>query len=149
MAKPLTGAILCLVDDDPDDRKLFVDAALAAHLPAHVVAVEDGDSLMAYLQREGGFSEHPLPQVIVLDLNLPGRSGLELLAEIRGDVAFRDIPVLVLSTSRNDDDVREAYRAGANSFITKPATFEKLIGALRTVGVYWFGTVTLPARSSV
>lgn len=148
MGNSRTDAVICLVDDDPDDRKLFADAAVVAGLPARVVEIEDGDELMAYLYREGDFSATPLPQVIVLDMNLPGRTGLELLAEIRGHGAFRDIPVLVLSTSHNDDDVRQAYRAGANSFITKPATFEKLIDGLRNVGVYWFNTVTLPARSS-
>ena len=143
--RPLT---ILLADDDEDDRELARDALQNAHLANEMKFVVDGQDLLDYLRREGAYAaggiEAPLPEIILLDLNMPRKDGREALAEIKGDRALRHIPVVVLTTSRDEDDVFRSYDLGVNSFITKPVTFAGLVEVMRTWTRYWFEIVELP-----
>ncbi len=112
--------------------------------------VEDGQELMDYLRREGRFAreEAPTPGLILLDLNMPRKDGRQALQEIKSDPALRRIPVVVLTTSKAEEDILRTYDLGANSFIAKPVTFERLVEIVRTLGLYWFNIVQLPGGRS-
>ncbi|MCH7481290.1 MAG: response regulator [Chloroflexi bacterium] len=138
-----------MAEDDPEDAMLAADALHEAKLLNPFVVVEDGRALMDYLHRTGAFAPpHPAvrPGIILLDLNMPRMNGKEALAEIRSDPGLRDIPVVVLTTSRADEDVLRSYTLGANSFIVKPVSFEGLVDVMRGIESYWFEMVRLPAH---
>lgn len=145
--KPVT---ILVAEDDPDDRTLAQDAFAESGAHGQLVFVDDGVELLSYLRREASYADtarFPAPGLVLLDLNMPRKDGREALAEIKADPALRHIPVVVMSTSRSRDDVDGSYRAGANSFITKPSRFEGLVGMLRSLGDYWLETVDLPDGS--
>lgn len=109
--------------------------------------VEDGVELMDYLKRREPFADPdsaPRPDIILLDLNMPRKSGREALREIKADPELRDIPVIVLTTSKAHEDIARSYAEGAASFITKPVTFESMCEVMKTLGEYWFQIVRLP-----
>jgi CheY-like chemotaxis protein len=111
--------------------------------------VADGEELMDYLHRRGRYADpasSPEPSLILLDLNMPRKDGREALMEIKSDARLKSIPVVILTTSKAEEDVRRLYELGANSFITKPATFQGLAEMLRTLSQYWFETVKLPTE---
>jgi two-component system response regulator len=142
---PLT---IVLADDDEDDRLLARDALREAPVRAQLVAVDDGRELLDYLRRERRWAPPvaaPRPGVILLDLNMPGVSGIETLRELKRDPALRGIPVVVMTTSDAQEDVRASYDLGAASFITKPVTYAGLVEVMRNLGRYWGDTVSLPA----
>jgi two-component system, response regulator len=145
--RPLT---ILLADDDAEDRELIGDALESARLLGEMRCVVDGQELMDYLRREGPYADPtrdaPRPDIILLDLNMPRKDGLEALTEIRADERLRQIPVVVLTTSKDAEDVVRSYDLGVNSFITKPVTFAGLLEALRTWQRYWFELVELPSR---
>jgi CheY-like chemotaxis protein len=111
--------------------------------------VEDGEELMEYLKQEGRYSAAtaPRPGLILLDLNMPRKDGRQALQEIKSDPELRRIPVVILTTSKTEQDILSAYDLGANSFITKPVTFERLVDIIRALGLYWFNIVELPSAS--
>jgi CheY-like chemotaxis protein len=139
---------ILLADDDEDDRDFTRDALRDAGVPNEMRFVVDGQDLMDYLRREGmyadGSVDAPRPSVILLDLNMPRKDGREALAEIKTDEVLRTIPVVALTTSRDEKDIIRTYRLGANSFITKPVTFEALVEVMRTLQRYWLELVELP-----
>ena len=138
---------LLLAEDDPDDRMLIRDALREARLANDLHTVEDGEELLDYLNRRGayaGATEAPRPGLILLDLNMPRKDGREALQEIKSDPDLRQIPVVVLTTSKAEEDVFRSYDLGANSFITKPVTFESLVEVMKTLERYWFEIVELP-----
>jgi CheY-like chemotaxis protein len=142
--KPIT---ILLADDDPDDRKLTQDALAESRLGNELRCVEDGRELLEYLRRQGRFAESgaaPRPGLILLDLNMPRMDGREALHEIKSDPSLRSIPVVVLTTSKREEDVFRTYDLGVNSFITKPVSFESLVEVVRVLGRYWFEIVELP-----
>ena len=142
--RPIT---LLMADDDPEDRLLAREAFQEARLANDLRFVSDGEELMDYLFRRGDFTDtstSPRPGLILLDLNMPKKDGREALQEIKNDDSFRSIPVIVLTTSKAEEDVIRSYDIGANSYITKPVTFEKLVEIMRTIGRYWFEMVELP-----
>lgn len=144
--KPVT---ILMADDDPDDCMLVKEAFEESRLDNDLRCVEDGNALMDYLYRRGKFNDirfSPLPSLILLDLNMPKKDGREALKEIKTDPGLRDIPVVVLTTSKEESDIIHAYNLGANSFIIKPETFQTLIEIIRSLGKYWFDTVELPSR---
>jgi CheY-like chemotaxis protein len=144
-AKPIT---ILLADDDPDDRMLAREALKESRLANTLYTVEDGEQLLDYLCRRGRYSDpssSPRPGLILLDLNMPRKDGREVLREIKSDPNLRRIPVLVLTTSKAEEDIYKTYDLGANSFITKPVTFEALVNVMRSIGQYWFNIVELPA----
>ena len=143
-------AITILVaDDDADDRLLIKDAFEENKVSNPLAFVNDGEELMDYLQRRGAY-EHlkkaPLPGIILLDLNMPKKDGRKALEEIKANKALQRIPVVVLTTSKADEDIARTYGLGVSSFITKPVTFEGLCDVVTTLRHYWFEIVALPAE---
>jgi CheY-like chemotaxis protein len=136
-----------MADDDPDDRLLVQDAFDEVHLKNPFAFVEDGIELMDYLHRRGTYShlaDTPLPGLILLDLNMPKKDGRTALKEIKEDPVLRTIPIVILTTSSAEEDILRTYDLGANSFIVKPVTFDKLVDIIRKVTNYWFEIVRLP-----
>ncbi|GAB4180937.1 MAG: response regulator [Geothermobacteraceae bacterium] len=142
------AVIILMADDDPDDRLMAREALEEARLANELRFVEDGEQLLDYLKRRGHFAEPdaaPRPGLILLDLNMPRKSGREALAEIKADPELRSIPVVVLTTSKAEEDILRSYDLGVNSFITKPVTFDGLVEVMRSLSRYWFEIVALPA----
>jgi CheY-like chemotaxis protein len=138
---------ILLVEDDPDDRILIKEAFQESGPFKDLHFVKDGEELMDYLHRRGEFNDPgtaPRPSLILLDLNMPKKDGREALVEIKSNPEFRNIPVVVLTTSNVDDDIRSSYRNGASSYITKPATFGSLVDVIQCLSNYWFEIVKLP-----
>jgi CheY-like chemotaxis protein len=145
---PKTITIL-LADDDPDDRLLVREAFEENHLLNVLDTVEDGEELMDYLYRRGKFAESATrPNMILLDLNMPRKSGLEALKEIKADADLCTIPVIVLTTSKAEEDIIRSYQLGVNSFIVKPVTFDSLVELVKTLGRYWLQIVELPTSDA-
>jgi CheY-like chemotaxis protein len=145
-AKPIT---ILLADDDADDRMLAQDALKESRLANELRYVENGEELMDYLHRRGAYADpavSPTPGLILLDLNMPRKDGREALREIKSDAALRHIPVVVLTTSKAEEDIYRTYDLGVNSFITKPVTFDGLVRVMRALGSYWFEIVELPPQ---
>jgi CheY-like chemotaxis protein len=143
---PLTSILMA--DDDPDDRLLVADAFLEIRLENPLDFVADGIELLDYLHRRGIYRHlalTPLPGLILLDLNMPRKGGHEVLQEIKQDAQLRKIPVVILTTSAAEADLVASYQLGANSFIVKPVTFDKLVQTIRIVTDYWLNSVTLPS----
>ncbi|WP_145034877.1 response regulator [Caulifigura coniformis] len=135
-----------MADDDADDRLLTREAFDASQVANELKFVEDGVELMDYLYNRGKFSnreEYPRPGIILLDLNMPKKDGRESLAEIRKDPQFNSLRVIVLTTSKAEEDIYRSYNLGAASYITKPVTFESLVEVIRTLGKYWLEIVEL------
>jgi CheY-like chemotaxis protein len=139
---------ILLAEDDPDDRMLVQDAVAEGRLVNELRCVEDGEELMDYLHQRGRYasdSAAPRPGLILLDLNMPRKDGREALREIKADPSLRQIPVVVLTTSKAEEDVFRSYDLGANSFVTKPVTFQSLVELMKTLNRYWLEIVELPA----
>ena len=138
-----------MADDDADDRMLTRDALKESRLVNDLRWVEDGEELLDYLKRRGKYTDDenaPRPGIILLDLNMPRKDGREALKEIKADPDLRDIPVVVFTTSKAEEDIYRTYKLGVNSFITKPVTFDNLIQVMQTLGKYWFEVVELPGQ---
>ncbi|ELR69270.1 Response regulator CheB (receptor modification enzyme, protein-glutamate methylesterase) [Fulvivirga imtechensis AK7] len=145
--QPVARTITILMaDDDPDDRMLAKDALTENRLANDLHFVEDGEQLLDYLYRRGQYNEEnaPKPGLILLDLNMPKMDGREALRHIKHDPDLRRIPVVVLTTSKAEQDIIRSYDLGVNSFISKPVTFDELVDVTRRIGDYWFGIVELP-----
>ena len=144
----MTRSISILVaDDDPDDRMMIKDACEEASLSCDLVFVEDGEELMEYLRGEGAYTDRagqPFRGIILLDLNMPKKDGREALREIKADAELKRIPVVVLTTSRAEEDIIRTYGLGVSSFITKPVTFEGLVDVVKALNDYWIEIVTFP-----
>lgn len=138
---------ILMADDDPDDRLMTQQAIREYRLKNGVYFVEDGEQLMDFLYHRGQFTNpasSPRPGLILLDLNMPRKDGREALAEIKGDPELRRIPVIVMTTSKAEEDILRSYDLGVNSYITKPVTFAGLVEIIRVLGKYWFEIVELP-----
>ena len=138
---------ILMADDDPDDRQLTKEALEEGRLINDIRFVANGEELLDYLRKTGPYAppaEAPRPGLILLDLNMPRKDGRTVLKEIKGDPALRTIPVVVLTTSKADEDVYRSYDLGVNSYIVKPVTFEALVDILQTLEKYWFEIVELP-----
>ncbi|MCA9836467.1 MAG: response regulator [Trueperaceae bacterium] len=143
---------ILMADDDPDDRMLTGEALEESLLANDLHFVEDGEELMDYLYCRGKYSDPasaPRPGVILLDLNMPKKDGREALKEIKGDPNLRRIPIVVMTTSKVEQDILRSYDLGANSYITKPVTFDGLVDVIRNLGRYWFEIVELPATDDL
>jgi CheY-like chemotaxis protein len=148
IGKPIT---ILYADDDAEDRMLVKDAWAENRLANELHFVEDGEELMDYLRRRGQYTHlvnEPLPGMILLDLNMPRKDGREALQEIKADPRLRSIPVVVLTTSKAEEDILRAYDLGVNSFILKPVTFQSLVDLTLTLSKYWFEVVELPAEAT-
>ena len=138
---------ILMADDDADDRRLTKEALEESRLANGIRFVEDGEELMDYLRHSGKFAnlqEFPRPGLILLDLNMPRYDGRAALKEIKNDPDLRQIPIVILTTSKADEDVYRSYDLGVNSYIVKPVTFEALVDILQTIEKYWIEIVELP-----
>lgn len=138
---------ILLVEDSPEDYEATLRAFKRSGLKNPIVRCEDGDGALDYLYRRGRYADperSPRPGVILLDLNLPGTDGREVLSEIKRDEQLRHIPVVVLTTSNDSRDVEACYQAGANSYIQKPVDMDGFIKAIERLNGYWFEVVVLP-----
>lgn len=138
---------ILMAEDDPDDRLMTQEAFNECRLGNPLKFATDGEQLMDYLHRRGEYADdirYPMPGLILLDLNMPRKDGREALREIKADPELRKIPVVVLTTSKADEDVTASYLDGANSFITKPVSFSALIDVVQALGTYWLQIVDLP-----
>jgi CheY-like chemotaxis protein len=151
-AKTREPVVILMADDDAEDRQMTREALAEAHLVNEMRFVVDGEDLMDYLRRSGAYAaggtDAPTPGIILLDLNMPRKDGREALAEIKTDPSLRQIPVVVLTTSKAEADILRTYDLGVNSFITKPVTFAGLVEVMRTFTRYWFEIVELPAHAA-
>ncbi len=142
--KPIT---ILMADDDEDDRLLTQDELAESRVLNELFFVEDGVELLEYLERKGKFSEKessPRPGLILLDLNMPRMDGREALQAIKANPNLKGIPVVILTTSKQEEDMVKGYDLGAASYITKPVTFEGLVELMQTLGKYWVEFVELP-----
>jgi CheY-like chemotaxis protein len=149
MAQDAKSVSILIADDDSDDRMLIKEAFDENRIINAIDFVEDGEQLLAYLRREGSYAHlagRPHPGLILLDLNMPKRDGREALADMKADAALRRIPVVVLTTSKADEDIIRTYGLGVSSFITKPVTFEGLVEITRVLARYWIEIVELPPQ---
>lgn len=140
---------ILLVEDSPEDVEATIRALRRAGLVNPIFRCEDGDDALDYLHRRGRYTAAaaPRPGFILLDLNLPGTDGREVLLEIKTDADLRSIPVVVLTTSADDRDIERCYHAGANSYIKKPVDLEGFMRAIQRLKEFWFEIVIVPARS--
>ncbi len=139
--------MILMADDDEDDILLTQKALRQGKLLNELYCVRDGEELLDYLLHRGDYtdaSNAPRPGVILLDLNMPRKDGREALKEIKANPDLNDIPIVVFTTSKAEEDIYRSYKLGVNSFITKPVTFERLIEVMQMIGKYWFEIVTLP-----
>jgi two-component system response regulator len=147
-AKPI---VILMADDDEDDRLLAQDALRESRVLNELHCVEDGVQLLEYLRKEGKYSEAdaaPRPGLILLDLNMPRMDGREALEQIKLDPILRSIPIVILTTSAQEEDMVKGYDLGAASYITKPVTFEGLVALMSALGKYWVEFVELPTSNN-
>jgi len=145
MTLPIHGAVdILLVEDSPTDALITREALTQARVLNRLHHVEDGYEALDFLRHQGAHAEAPRPGLILLDLNLPKKSGLDVLTEIKSDPLLQTIPVVVLTTSRATAEVEAAYRQHANCFITKPVEFEDMARCICALENFWFSIVTLP-----
>jgi two-component system response regulator len=135
-----------LVEDDPGDVDLTREALKNGKLLINLETVEDGEKALAYLRREGPYGAVSRPDLILLDLKLPKKDGLEVLREIKADEALQSIPVVVLTSSTAESDVVKSYGLGGNCYLTKPVGFEEFRGLVKQIKEFWFAVVKLPPQ---
>jgi len=149
MLSDSTAVTIHMCDDDPDDQLLVTDALHEAKLATPIDFTSNGKELLQYLNREAPY-EHmkgkPLPGIILLDLNMPVMDGREVLAKIKSNEKLKSIPIIVLTTSKAEEDIARTYDMGVNSFIIKPVSFENLVEMIQSVTDYWFSLVSLPKQ---
>ena len=147
MKDDVKAITILMADDDEDDRLMAKEAMQEARLLNDVHFVKDGVELMEYLCYQGEYTHDnaPRPDLILLDLNMPRKDGREALQEIKADPELRQIPIVVLTTSKADEDIYRTYDLGVNSYITKPVSFEGLVEVMKTLTSYWFHIVRLPS----
>ena len=143
----MTTAEILLVEDNPADVRLTQEILRKGTKPCNLHGARDGEEAMKMLRRQGEYSTTPVPDLILLDLNLPRKDGREVLAELKEDPVLRTIPVIVLTTSRADRDVSACYSLHANSYVTKPVDLGEFESLLRELEKYWLGMVVLPPKS--
>ncbi len=147
LAEHLRAAEILLVEDSPTDALLTREALQQSQVANNLHHVTDGIEALAFLRKSGPYQAVPRPDLILLDLNIPKLDGHELLREIKTDEALKRIPIAVLTTSKDEADILEAYGFHANCYIVKPIDFEKFTDVVRTIESFWFGVTTLPHES--
>ena len=135
---------ILLVEDNPGDVRLTKEALREGKVYSTLHTVKDGVEAMEFLRRQGKFKDAPRPDIILLDLNLPRKDGREVLEEIKSDDSLKRIPVVVLTTSKAEEDVLRTYNLHANCYVTKPVDLEKFMVVVKSIDVFWLTVVTLP-----
>jgi len=147
MVKARGPFTILMADDDADDRHMTKEAFAESRLANDLRFVTDGEELLDYLKRRGRYADpdtSPRPGLILLDLNMPRKDGREALKEMKADPELRRIPIVVLTTSKAEEDILRSYDLGVNSYVTKPVTFKSLVELIKVLGQYWFEVVELP-----
>ena len=137
---------ILLVEDNPGDVRLTMEALKEAKVINNLTVLKDGEEALTYLRRQGLYAQAKRPHLILLDLNLPRKDGREVLAQIKADEVLKRIPVVVLTTSQDEEDVLRSYNLHANCYITKPVDLEQFITVVRTIEDFWLGIVVLPVN---
>jgi len=144
---PSRAIEILLVEDNPGDARLTQEALREGKIRNNLHHAGDGVEALAFLRREGEHAKAPMPDLVLLDLNLPRKDGREVLAEMKQDPRLRKIPVVVLTTSEAENDIVRSYELHANCYITKPVGLEQFISIVRQIESFWLAVVTLPTRS--
>jgi len=137
---------ILMVEDSPTDAQLTIEALHAAKIANRLTHVEDGVEALQFLRQQGPYADAPRPDLILLDLNLPRKDGREVLEELKRDPDLKVIPVVVLTTSRSEQDVLRSYQLHANCYITKPVDFTKFMEVVKAIEQFWLTIVTLPGE---
>ena len=137
---------IVLVEDNPGDVELTRQGFLAGRLTNRLHVATTGDEALDFLHRRGRHHDAPRPDLILLDLNLPGKDGREVLSDVKSEESLRDIPIIVLTTSTAEEDVLRSYKLHANAYITKPVDFSQFVDAVKMIAQHWFALVKLPPR---
>lgn len=135
---------ILMIDDDREDFILVKEALESKRLKVDLYWAEDGDEAMNFLYRREGYASAPTPNLILLDLNMPGKNGFDVLKELKADRDLRKIPVVILTSSKDQKTVAQGYNIGASSFMLKPLTFDEMATAMNSLCEYWFALVQLP-----
>jgi chemotaxis family two-component system response regulator Rcp1 len=147
LEKSVEPICILLVEDNPGDVRLTQEALKEGKVLYEMHVAPDGMEAMAYLKREGKYAEAPRPDLIFLDLNLPKKDGREVLDEIKSDPSLKRIPVVILTTSRDEQDVLRSYNLHANAFVSKPVGLEQFLTVVRSVEDFWLTVVRLPPNN--
>jgi len=139
---------ILLVEDSPSDTDLTVEALQKGKVLNHLTVVDDGVKAMDFLRRRGAYAAAPRPDLILLDLNLPRKDGREVLADIKADVKLRMIPIVVLTTSRAEQDILKVYQLSGNCYITKPVDFRQFMEVVKAIENFWLTIVKLPPKDT-
>lgn len=137
---------ILMVDDNPADIDLTSEVLAQSKGHFHVNAVNDGAEAISYLRRQGKYAEAPVPDLVVLDLNLPRKDGCEVLSNIKSDPALAKIPVVIFTTSQASSDITRSYKLGANCYLRKPGNLPEFVAVVRSMAEFWLGFATLPQR---
>jgi CheY-like chemotaxis protein len=137
---------ILLVEDSPSDANLTIREFSKAKIANNLHWVEDGETAMNYLRQQGEFADAPRPDLILLDLNLPGMDGREVLEEVKSDTDLKRIPVVILTTSNDEQDVLRSYNLNANCYVTKPIDIEQFINVVQLIKEFWLAAVLLPVE---
>jgi two-component system, chemotaxis family, response regulator Rcp1 len=143
---PGVQTTILLVEDNPDDAELVRIAMDDAGITSTLDVVQDGAQALQYVRNEGPFTASPRPDLVLLDLNLPGVDGREVLRTVKSDPELCSIPIVVMSTSVDDNDIDASYRMHANSFVSKPPDFDQLVSTLAAIQAFWLTAARLPRR---
>ena len=135
---------ILLVEDNPGDERLTREALKEGKVYSNLHWVKDGVEALEFLRRKGRYADAPRPDIILLDLNLPKKDGREVLSEIKSDENLKRIPVVILTTSKAEEDVLRSYQLHANCYVTKPVDLEKFIVVVQSIDMFWLTVVTLP-----
>ena len=146
MPRNLHKTEILLVEDNPGDARLAVEALKDGNIANHLTVVEDGTSALQFLRGEGKYGQAKRPDLVLLDLNLPGKDGREVLREMKADAHLRRIPVVILTTSSAENDVLKSYDLHANCYIVKPVDLPQFVEVVRGIENFWFSIVKLPSR---
>ena len=144
---PLRPLEILMVDDNPADFELVRDTFEEQALPGQLCSVRDGDEALRYLKRAHPYNAAPRPDLILLDLNIPGKDGFEILNEIRVDQELSCIPIVILTSSSSEQDIARSYQLGANAYVVKPVGLDQFSGLVRSIESFWLGTARLPAKT--
>ncbi len=139
---------ILLIEDNEGDIGLVEEVFQEAKIMNNLYVAEDGEEAMLFLHKEGKFSDVPRPDIILLDLNLPRKDGREVLKEIKEDNSLKRIPVVVLTTSKAEEDILKSYDLHANSYITKPVDFDQFIKVIKSIEDFWLDVVKLPSKDN-
>jgi CheY-like chemotaxis protein len=137
-----------LVDDNPADSDLTSEVLAQSQLQFHVSTVSDGVEAISFLRRQGKYAEMPHPDLIVLDLNLPGKDGRSVLEEVKSDAKLSKIPVVIFTTSEATSDIEHSYRLGANCYLRKPGNLREFVAVVQSMANFWLGSATLPQKEN-